>query len=133
MLRRLPTRVRRRVGRPFGLFKRMPGVRKMWSKGYGVTEAELREFHSAMDRHDGLFYLAAGAGFVADHKAQGDRLDFGQLFEAYRDQFPFTPRDFLNLGLGSRDAVDRTLFRHARGGTIRNLTRGLYDFCNQAL
>jgi quercetin dioxygenase-like cupin family protein len=26
---------------------------------------------------DGLFYLAAGAGFVADHKAQGDRLDFG--------------------------------------------------------
>jgi hypothetical protein len=42
-----------------------------------------------MDRHDGLFYLAAGAGFVADHKAQGDRLEFGQLFNAYRDQFPF--------------------------------------------
>src|SRR5260221_14631578 len=40
-------------------------------------------------RHDGLFYLAAAAGFVADHKAQGDRLDFGHLFRAYRDQFPF--------------------------------------------
>jgi pimeloyl-ACP methyl ester carboxylesterase len=40
-------------------------------------------------RHDGLFYLAAAAGFVADQKAQGDRLDFGHLFEAYRDQFPF--------------------------------------------
>jgi len=40
-------------------------------------------------RHDGLFYLAAAAGFVADHKAQGDRLDFGHLFEAYRGQFPF--------------------------------------------
>jgi hypothetical protein len=26
---------------------------------------------------------------VADHKAQGDRLDFGQIFKAYRDQFPF--------------------------------------------
>ena len=31
----------------------------------------------------------AAAGFVADHKAQGDRLDFGRLFTAYRDQFPF--------------------------------------------
>jgi pimeloyl-ACP methyl ester carboxylesterase len=72
MLRRLPERARRRLGRPFALFKRMPGVRKMWSKGYHVTDAELRELHSAMDRHDGLFYLAAGAGFVADHKAQGD-------------------------------------------------------------
>ena len=61
----------------------------MWSKGYHVTDAELRELHSALDRHDGLFYLAAGAGFVADHKAQGERLDFGRLFMAYRDQFPF--------------------------------------------
>jgi hypothetical protein len=26
---------------------------------------------------------------VADHKAQGDRLDFGRLFKAYRDRFPF--------------------------------------------
>jgi hypothetical protein len=26
---------------------------------------------------------------VADHKGQGDRLDFGDLFKAYRDQFPF--------------------------------------------
>jgi pimeloyl-ACP methyl ester carboxylesterase len=89
MLRRLPNWARRGVGRPFALFKRMPGVRKMWSKGYQVTDAELRELHSAMDRHDGLFYLAAGAGFVADHKAQGDRLDFGHLFEAYRDRLPF--------------------------------------------
>jgi pimeloyl-ACP methyl ester carboxylesterase len=89
MLRRLPNRARRRMGRPFALFKRMPGVRKMWSEGYHVTDAEIRELHSAMDRHNGLFYLAAGAGFVADHKTQGDRLDFGRLFKAYRDQFPF--------------------------------------------
>ena len=61
----------------------------MWSNGYAVTDAELRELHSAMDRHDGLFYLAAAAGFVADHKAQRERLDFGGLFKAYRDQFPF--------------------------------------------
>jgi hypothetical protein len=42
-----------------------------------------------LDRHDRLFYLAAGAGFMADHKAQGDRLDFGGLFKAYRSKFPF--------------------------------------------
>jgi pimeloyl-ACP methyl ester carboxylesterase len=89
MLRRLPSRARRGVGRPFELFKRMPGVRKMWSRGFHVTDAELRELHSAMDRHDGLFYLAAAAAFVADHKAQGDRLDFGHIYKAYRDQFPF--------------------------------------------
>ncbi len=89
MLRRLPNRARQGVGRPLWLFKRMPGIRKMWSKDYHVTDAELGELYSAMDRHDGLFYLAAAAGFVADHKAQGDRLDFGDLFKAYRDQFPF--------------------------------------------
>jgi hypothetical protein len=55
-------------------------------KGYRVTDAELRELYNAMDRHDGLFYLAAAAGFVADHKAQGDRLDFGQIFKAFRLQ-----------------------------------------------
>jgi pimeloyl-ACP methyl ester carboxylesterase len=89
MLRRLPNRARKGVGRPLWLFKRMPGIRKMWSKDYHVTDAELGELQSALDRHDGLFYLAAAAGFVADHKAQGDRLDFGDLFQAYRDQFPF--------------------------------------------
>jgi pimeloyl-ACP methyl ester carboxylesterase len=57
-------------------------------EGYRVTDAELGQLHSAMDRHDGLFYLAAAAGFVADHKAQGTRLDFGDLFKAYRDRFP---------------------------------------------
>ena len=87
MLRRLPNRARQGLGRSFTLFKMMVGV--MWSKGYKVTDAEVRELLNALRRHDGLFYLAAGAGFDADHKAQGDRLDFGRLFQAYRDQFPF--------------------------------------------
>jgi len=87
VLRRLPNRARQGLGRSFAMFKMMAGV--MWSKGYKVTDGEVRELHSAMNRHDGLFYLAAGAGFVADHKAQGDRLDFGPLFKAYRGQFPF--------------------------------------------
>src|SRR5499427_10178590 len=87
ILRRLPNRARRGLGRSFTLFKMMAGV--MWSKDYKVTDAEVRQLHNAMSRHDGLFYLAAGAGFVADHKAQGDRLDFGHLFKAYSSQFPF--------------------------------------------
>jgi pimeloyl-ACP methyl ester carboxylesterase len=87
VLRRLPNRARRRLGRSFALFKMMVGV--MWSKGYQVTDAEVRELHSALDRHDGSFYLAAAASFVADHKAQGDRLDFGRLFKAYSGKFPF--------------------------------------------
>jgi pimeloyl-ACP methyl ester carboxylesterase len=61
----------------------------MWSKGYKVTDAEVRELYNAINRHDGGFYLAGAAGFAADHKAQGDRLDFGRLFDAYRAQFPF--------------------------------------------
>jgi pimeloyl-ACP methyl ester carboxylesterase len=87
ILRRLPNRAARRLGRSFTMFKMLAGV--MWSKGYQVTDAEVRELHNAMDRHDGLFYLAGAAGFVADHKAQGDRLDFDRLFKAYRGQFPF--------------------------------------------
>jgi pimeloyl-ACP methyl ester carboxylesterase len=87
ILRRLPKQAHRGLGRSFRLFKLTGGV--MWSKGYGVTDAEVHELYNAMRRRDGLFYLAAAAGFVADHNAQGDRLDFGRLFEAYRDQVPF--------------------------------------------
>ncbi len=87
ILRRLPIPAGQRLGRSFALFKMMVGV--MWSKGYRVTDAEVRELHSALDRHDGHFYTAAAAGFVIDHKAQADRLDFGRLFRAYCGQFPF--------------------------------------------
>jgi pimeloyl-ACP methyl ester carboxylesterase len=87
VLRRLPNRARQGLGRSFTLFKMTTGV--MWSKGYKVTDAEVRELYNALDRHDGMFYLAAAAGFAADHKAEGDRLDFGRLFQPYQDQFPF--------------------------------------------
>jgi pimeloyl-ACP methyl ester carboxylesterase len=87
ILRRLGRRMEPWVGRSFAIFKRVAGV--MWSKGYRVTDAEVRELYNAMERHDGLFYLARAASFVADHQAQGDRLDFSHLFAAYRGQFPF--------------------------------------------
>ncbi|HSV25056.1 MAG TPA: alpha/beta hydrolase [Xanthobacteraceae bacterium] len=87
ILRRLPSRARPRLARSFTLFKMLAGV--MWSKGYKVTDAEVRELYNAINLHDGGFYLAQAAGFAADHQAQGERLDFGRLFTAYRTQFPF--------------------------------------------
>lgn len=38
----------------------------------------------------------------------------------------FTPADF--LGLGTRPAVDQALSRLVKGGKLRRLARGLYDF-----
>jgi len=67
MLSRLPNRARQSVGRPLALFKRMLGVGKMWYKGYRVRDDEMSELHADVDRHDGLFSLAAVAGFVVDH------------------------------------------------------------------
>jgi pimeloyl-ACP methyl ester carboxylesterase len=87
VLRRLPKWAYPGVGRSFALFKMTGGA--MWSKGYRVSDAEVRDVRNAMSRHDGLFYLAAGAGFEADHQAQGERLDFGEIFKAYRGQIPF--------------------------------------------
>jgi pimeloyl-ACP methyl ester carboxylesterase len=87
LLRLIPSHARAGLGLSYSLFKKLVGV--IWSKGYQVTDAEVRELHRVLSRHDGLFFLAAAAGFVADHKAKGDRLDFGTLFKFYRAQFPF--------------------------------------------
>jgi pimeloyl-ACP methyl ester carboxylesterase len=87
MLRRLPKAARKNLGRPFALFKRTAGA--MWSKGYRVSDQEVRELLSVLNRNDGAFYLAAAAGFAVEHQAQGSRLDFGGIFKAYRGQFPF--------------------------------------------
>lgn len=87
LLRRLPKWARSGLGRSFAGFKTATNV--IWSKDFHPSDEAVRELFSVMQRHDGLFYLAAAAGFVADHKAQGDRLDFGRLFNLYRDEFPF--------------------------------------------
>jgi len=73
--------------RSFFAFKQLASV--MWSRAYNVQDDEVRDLYAAMDRHDGISYLSSAAGFVAEHRAEGDRLDFGRLFAAYRDQFPF--------------------------------------------
>jgi predicted transcriptional regulator of viral defense system len=47
------------------------------------------------------------------------------LIKAREGGLVFTPTDFLDLG--SRHAVDKALSRMAAAGTIRRISRGLYD------
>ena len=49
--------------------------------------------------------------------------------KARRDDWVFSPTDFLDLG--SRDAVDKALSRMATANTIRRVARGLYDVPRQ--
>ena len=60
-----------------------------WSPEYRVTDEELYALRTAMARRNGLFYLSAAAGFVADQKRQSDRLNFSRIFDAYHKRFPF--------------------------------------------
>jgi pimeloyl-ACP methyl ester carboxylesterase len=90
---------------PFATFK--PIAEIMWSKRYrskypAAWEKEARDLYAALKRNDGLFYLYRAAGFVDEHCAQGKRLDFGRIFDAYSgrisfvvggsDEDPFEPR-----------------------------------------
>jgi len=88
ILQRVPDTVSQNMRNSYGFFKRIM-TKVMWSREYGVTDAEVRSLYNTMDRHDGLFYLTKGAGFVTEHKAQGNRLDFDHLFRAYHQQIPF--------------------------------------------
>ncbi|MGB6517239.1 MAG: alpha/beta hydrolase [Candidatus Cybelea sp.] len=77
---------------PFATLKPIAGV--MWSKSYrskypNAWEEAARDLYAALKRNDGLFYLYRAAGFVDEHRAQGNRLDFGRIFDAYSGQIPF--------------------------------------------
>jgi pimeloyl-ACP methyl ester carboxylesterase len=88
LLRRLPIdRLPRLEKGPFSTFKFM--TRVMWSKHHSTWEGEARDLYSAMSRNDGRFFLYRAAGFVAEHRAQGARLDFGRIYNAFRDRIPF--------------------------------------------
>jgi len=76
-LRRLPNRARQRLGRSFTLFKMTGGPVVQRLSGHG---RRVRELHNAMSRHDGLFYLAARAGFVPITKRKRSAR-FGRLFK----------------------------------------------------
>lgn len=77
---------------PFATFKPIASV--MWSKSYrskypDAWEQDVRDLYAALKRNDGLFFLYRAARFVDEHRAQGNRLDFGRIFDAYSGQIPF--------------------------------------------
>jgi pimeloyl-ACP methyl ester carboxylesterase len=87
------TPVLRRLGNwmpaktPFGVFMTLAGV--MWSRGFAGRDQAGRRVYESLARRGGSDFLRQAAGFAADHRAQGERLDFGRLFMAFRDRFPF--------------------------------------------
>lgn len=73
--------------RSFFMFKQLAGP--LWSKSHRPSDEEIHVLRAALSRRGGMSYLSRAAGFAADHIRQGERLDFGRLFDAYSERFPF--------------------------------------------
>ena len=123
LLRRLPIDLIPQLAKPpFFSFK--PTARVMWSKNYGQWEDDARDLYGALSQNDGLFFLYRAAGFAAEHRAEGGRLDFGSIYEAYRGQIPFL------VGGSDEDPFERRQVMlaeerlGARGLTIAHLPGG---------
>lgn len=59
-------------------------------RDYDLRRDELVDWFAIMNGRDGMHVLHDDSGFVTDHKAQGERLDFARLYRAYRDEITFT-------------------------------------------
>lgn len=79
----------RRAQRSPALFRSILRSARMYSPGYGVTDAELDELYDAITRRDGAAFLHLAAGFVAEHKAHARRWDFARLYRSLRDSVSF--------------------------------------------
>ena len=64
-------------------------IKGMWSKKYQVTEAELAEVRDAIRRRNGALFLHYAAGFVAEHKANGERLNLLSIVEKMHREVRF--------------------------------------------
>ena len=86
-LRRLPAWMERGFEmQSFAMFMLLGGA--MWSRRFAGRTAAGRRVYESLRRRGGFSYLSRAAGFAADHKQQGERLDFGRLFMAWRHRFP---------------------------------------------
>jgi len=68
-------------------FNRM--VKGMWSKKYRVTEDELIEVWDAIRRRNGMLFMHYAAGFVDEHKANGERLNLLPIVEKMHKDVAF--------------------------------------------
>jgi len=64
-------------------------IKGMWSKKYQVTEAELAEVRDAIRRRNGTLFLHYAAGFVDEHKANGERLNLLPIVEKMHNDVLF--------------------------------------------
>ena len=64
-------------------------IKGMWSKKYQVTEAELAEVRDAIRRRNGALFLHYAAGFVDEHKANGERLNLLPIVEKMHNDVSF--------------------------------------------
>jgi pimeloyl-ACP methyl ester carboxylesterase len=87
--------------RSFWMFSTYLKTIPAWSPSYGIGDEEVQALRSAMSRRNGMFFLSAAAGFVAVHQRQAERLDFGRVFDAYQQQFPFM------VGSSDEDVFER--------------------------
>jgi pimeloyl-ACP methyl ester carboxylesterase len=71
------------------LFRTIIRNARIFSAGYGVTDAELDELYDAIARRDGAAFLHLAAGFVAEHKAYARRWDLARLYHALHDSVSF--------------------------------------------
>ena len=100
LLRRLPRWMERGFqAQSYAIFMALGGA--MWSRRFAGRAAGGRRVFDSLSRRGGFFYLSRAAGFVADHKAQGRRLDFEDLYRALRHRFPFL------VGGSDEDAFER--------------------------
>ncbi|GGA84862.1 epoxide hydrolase MesT [Puia dinghuensis] len=68
-------------------FNRM--IKGMWSRKYKVSEAELAEARDAIRRRNGALFLHYAAGFVDEHKANGERLNLLPIVEKMHKDVSF--------------------------------------------
>ena len=71
----------------FAMFMMVGGV--MWSRRFAGRSKAGRRVYDSLRRRDGMAYLSRAAGFAAEHKMEGERLDFARLFMAWRNRVPF--------------------------------------------
>lgn len=69
------------------VFNRM--LKGMWSKNYQVSDAELAEVWDAIRRRNGMLFLHHAAGFVTEHKANGQRLNLLSIVEKMHPSVQF--------------------------------------------
>ena len=71
------------------LFRAVLRSARLYSHRYDLSAVEAHDWFTVMAHRRGMFVLHADAGFVHDHRAGGDRLDFARLYHAFRAETAF--------------------------------------------